>query len=55
MLWLKTFSQISLGIIIIISGGIAGIYYAWKYDNGQSIKDVIARAGKAKKRLYRRR
>ncbi len=39
MLLLKTLSQLSLGIVIIISGGIAGVYYVWKYDNGQTIKD----------------
>ena len=26
---------------ILISGTIAGVYYVWKYDNGQSIKDAI--------------
>ncbi|MDE0119205.1 MAG: type 4a pilus biogenesis protein PilO [Bdellovibrionales bacterium] len=39
MLWLKILSQLNLGIVIIISGGIAGVYYLWKYDNGQAIKD----------------
>ena len=48
MLWLKVFSQISLGIVIIISGGIAGIYSVWKYDNGQSIKDAIQGVEKQK-------
>ncbi len=41
MLWLTIFSQLSIGIIIILSGGFAGVYYLWKYDSGQVIKDEI--------------
>ena len=39
MLWLKAVSQVNLGVVIILSGGIAGMYYLFKYDNGQSIKE----------------
>ena len=41
MLWLKIFSQLGLGVIIILSGGFAGLYYIVKYDNGQTIKSAI--------------
>ena len=41
MLWLRSFSQLSIGIIILLSGGFAGLYYMVKYDNGQLIENEI--------------
>ncbi len=42
MLWFRVFSQLSIGMIIILSAGFAGIYYITKYDKGESIKNEIA-------------
>ena len=42
MLWFRVFSQLSIGMIIILSAGFAGLYYITKYDNGESIKNEIA-------------
>jgi len=39
-MFFKNFSQLSLGIAILISGGIAGLYYFFKFDNGKSIKNA---------------
>lgn len=42
MLWFKVFSQLSIGMIIILSSGLAGLYYITKYDDGGSIKNEIS-------------
>ena len=47
-MWIKVFAQTSIGIMIIVSAGIAGIYYVTKYDNGQSIKNEISSLDKQK-------
>ena len=47
-MWIKVFAQTSIGIMIIVSAGIAGIYYVAKYDNGQSIKNEISSLDKQK-------
>jgi len=49
MLWLKTFSQLSIGILIILSGGFAGVYYLVRYDDGQAIADQIRSLDNQKK------
>ena len=41
MLWLRSFSQLSIGIIILLSGGFAGLYYMVKYDKGQLLENEI--------------
>ena len=48
-MWIKVFAQTSLGIMIIISAGIAGIYYVAKYNNGKSIKSEISSLDRQKK------
>lgn len=48
MLWFKTFSQLGIGVVILLSGGFAGLYYVIKYDNGQSIKNEIQTLEKQK-------
>ena len=40
MLWFRSFAQLSIGVVILVSGMFAGLYYMLKYDNGQSIKDA---------------
>ncbi len=46
MLWLKVFSQLSVGMIIILSTGLAGLYYITKFDDGGSIKNEISELDK---------
>ena len=48
-MWIKVFAQTSIGIMIIVSAGIAGIYYVSKYNNGQSIKSEISSLDQQKK------
>lgn len=48
-MWIKIFAQTSIGIMIIVSAGIAGIYYVSKYNNGQSIKSEISSLDQQKK------
>ena len=43
MLWLKVFVRLSIGSIIILNIGLSGLYYFFKYDKGESIKDEIER------------
>ena len=40
-MWFKLFSQLSMGLVIIFSGGVAGVYYVFKYDKGESIQNEI--------------
>ena len=40
-MWFKLFSQLSIGVVIILSGGVAGIYYVLKYDKGSNITEEI--------------
>ena len=40
MLWFRSFAQLSIGVVILVSGMFAGLYYMLKYDNGQSIKNA---------------
>ena len=40
-MWFKVFSQLGIGMVIILSGGVAGGYYIFKYDKGESIKTEI--------------
>ena len=40
-MWFKVFSQLSFGFVILFSGGVAGVYYVWKYDKGEDIKQEI--------------
>ena len=49
-MWIKILAQLNLGIVIIISAGIASIYYVLKYDNGQSIKNQISGLDKKKEK-----
>ncbi len=41
MLWLKIFLRLSIGSIIILNIGLSGLYYFFKYDKGESIKNEI--------------
>lgn len=50
-MWIKVFAQTSIGIMIIVSAGIAGIYYVTKYDNGKSIKSEISGLDTQKKEV----
>ena len=54
MLWLKTFSQLSIGILIILSGGFAGVYYLVKYDDGQALKEQIQNIGNQKNAVQKK-
>ena len=46
MLWLKVFSNLSIGVVIFLSAGFAGLYYLVKYDDGKTIKTGIQRLEK---------
>ena len=41
MLWIKMFSQMSIGLILLLSAAGGGVYYVFKYDKGDSIKAEI--------------
>ena len=49
MLWFKIFSQLSIGVCIVLSAGAGGVYYLWKYDGGKNIKNEIQNIEQQKK------
>ena len=48
LMWLRLLGQLSIGMVILISAGIAGFYWLFKYDNGKDIKESIAELEKNK-------
>ena len=40
-MWFRIFSQLGIGVVIILSGGVAGVYYVLKYDHGENIQTEI--------------
>ena len=41
MLWIKMFSQMSIGLILLLSAAGGGVYYVFKFDKGGNIKTEI--------------
>lgn len=54
MFWLRVFSELSIGVVIILSGGFAGLYYVVKYDNGQTIKNETQELEKQKNAIQKK-
>ena len=40
-MWFKIFAQLGIGMVIILSAGVASVYYVWKYDKGEAIQQEI--------------